>query len=99
MLKPENPYTQPQVDAQPPSGGCVLKRSLQALNDISTRQPPSGGCVLKPHHPRRHQPTERAAAFRRLCVETTDKSPDLSRSLSQPPSGGCVLKPKFVLLI
>ena len=33
--------------SQPPSGGCVLKLFLGALNWIGFGQPPSGGCVLK----------------------------------------------------
>ena len=33
---------------QPPSGGCVLKLYLPALNRAIRYQPPSGGCVLKP---------------------------------------------------
>ena len=34
--------------AQPPSGGCVLKRVKQCLAVGYGEQPPSGGCVLKP---------------------------------------------------
>ena len=33
--------------AQPPSGGCVLKRALNEANIEKMVQPPSGGCVLK----------------------------------------------------
>ena len=32
---------------QPPSGGCVLKRSQERAAEAGERQPPSGGCVLK----------------------------------------------------
>ena len=40
--------TSPHRQAQPPSGGCVLKR--EAANNMPQffAQPPSGGCVLKP---------------------------------------------------
>ena len=34
--------------AQPPSGGCVLKRRLDTQWYGFDTQPPSGGCVLKP---------------------------------------------------
>ena len=34
-------------DAQPPSGGCVLKRDVLGQPSIGEVQPPSGGCVLK----------------------------------------------------
>ena len=33
--------------AQPPSGGCVLKRFRTYCYSIREIQPPSGGCVLK----------------------------------------------------
>ena len=34
-------------EAQPPSGGCVLKRNNQQHPHQQLQQPPSGGCVLK----------------------------------------------------
>ena len=34
--------------AQPPSGGCELKRTLQTPLYRQACQPPSGGCELKP---------------------------------------------------
>ena len=34
--------------AQPPSGGCVLKRVYKIHTAPYIFQPPSGGCVLKP---------------------------------------------------
>ena len=58
------------MPSQPPSGGCVLKLSDEALAVLTAFQPPSGGCVLK-------RPCLNAfafwyfpAAFGRLCVET-----------------------------
>ena len=60
--------------AQPPSGGCVLKRFLPPPPISYAPQPPSGGCVLKRLInvllPTRRQ----AAAFGRLCVETSYSS-------------------------
>ena len=35
------------TSAQPPSGGCVLKRRLPRCPCWLRAQPPSGGCVLK----------------------------------------------------
>ena len=32
---------------QPPSGGCVLKRTKREHSYTVVSQPPSGGCVLK----------------------------------------------------
>ena len=34
-------------EAQPPSGGCVLKQAVSNEANVATSQPPSGGCVLK----------------------------------------------------
>ena len=34
-------------EAQPPSGGCVLKHSVPQARRTKRSQPPSGGCVLK----------------------------------------------------
>ena len=34
-------------EAQPPSGGCVLKPIQSRLHAGQRGQPPSGGCVLK----------------------------------------------------
>ena len=36
--------------AQPPSGGCVLKRAANYVATYTVNQPPSGGCVLKLHY-------------------------------------------------
>ena len=33
--------------SQPPSGGCVLKRTGSFTSKSKANQPPSGGCVLK----------------------------------------------------
>ena len=37
-----------KIDAQPPSGGCVLKHQYERNRTRVRPQPPSGGCVLKP---------------------------------------------------
>ena len=92
MLKPEYVCVYERTKKQPPSGGCVLKPHAQVNADAQLPQPPSGGCVLK----LLNEAIKRAyiaAAFRRLCVETT--SPNGSSAGGgggQPPSGGCVLK-------
>ena len=36
-------------EAQPPSGGCVLKLAQPSTPTTGVIQPPSGGCVLKQH--------------------------------------------------
>ena len=36
-----------KIDAQPPSGGCVLKHQAHKVDKNFRLQPPSGGCVLK----------------------------------------------------
>ena len=36
-----------EIMAQPPSGGCELKRVAAWLDRYSRCQPPSGGCELK----------------------------------------------------
>ena len=38
-------------EAQPPSGGCVLKQFVPLRHCLYSAQPPSGGCVLKPNTP------------------------------------------------
>ena len=35
------------LETQPPSGGCVLKRYNRVFLYLRQNQPPSGGCVLK----------------------------------------------------
>ena len=55
------------------------------------KQPPSGGCVLKPIVAVDGDTAVIAAAFGRLCVETS-QAQVLQGSVWQPPSGGCVLK-------
>jgi len=57
-------------------------------------QPPSGGCVLKPTNEIKENHKSFAAAFGRLCVETTHFKLQLKPFSGQPPSGGCVLKLK-----
>ena len=56
---------------QPPSGGCVLKHHKLCRSPAVLSQPPSGGCVLKPQYGYGCGRAIRPAAFRRLCVETT----------------------------
>ena len=56
-------------EAQPPSGGCVLKLCF-AGKATSRDQPPSGGCVLKLRPVLSKKLLIPPAAFRRLCVET-----------------------------
>ena len=65
-----------ECNGQPPSGGCVLKQQVEAEIQAITNQPPSGGCVLKQLLLARCFRTYKPAAFRRLCVETANKSPD-----------------------
>ena len=77
---------------QPPSGGCVLKPTSSNWDGVNTRQPPSGGCVLKPNDQTGFNRLSLAAAFGRLCVETSAWARSRMGS-TQPPSGGCVLKP------
>ena len=60
---------------QPPSGGCVLKQGGTISAAEIKKQPPSGGCVLKPYLDGIDTPYIEAAAFGRLCVETTEPSP------------------------
>ena len=68
----------------------MLKQFKQYQIDMAQMQPPSGGCVLKQYGKFRLM-VMGAAAFGRLCVETTVV---LYQPLEdfQPPSGGCVLK-------
>ena len=56
---------------QPPSGGCVLKQAGAITTDKLGAQPPSGGCVLKLLTILGKLCMKNAAAFGRLCVETT----------------------------
>ena len=58
--------------AQPPSGGCVLKHFLIDNPHYMGMQPPSGGCVLKHVGVCVANRKAVAAAFGRLCVETID---------------------------
>ena len=65
----------------------LLFRGLNVRN-----QPPLGGCVLKRLQYKKFGSHRRPAAFRRLCVETSDSCDD-TYIITQPPLGGCVLKP------
>ena len=77
--------------AQPPSGGCVLKRPAADRAYFALFQPPSGGCVLKLCRPvyfhyERIQPPSGGCVLKRVC------RPGILKTRIQPPSGGCVLK-------
>ena len=61
---------------QPPSGGCVLKLPLAIRIYAARYQPPSGGCVLKLVIFGNTLPAGAPAAFRRLCVETSEAAND-----------------------
>ena len=61
------------VRIQPPSGGCVLKHKIDEKVLDYYNQPPSGGCVLKHNVIDELDTPTRPAAFRRLCVETSNK--------------------------
>ena len=78
---------------QPPSGGCVLKQSLTG-GKISRKQGSRLRAAVCWNKVAKYDqiPQSQAAAFGRLCVETTwDKLPPNAQA-AQPPSGGCVLK-------
>ena len=77
--------------SQPPSGGCVLKLFKFGCQISAAEQPPSGGCVLKPPATTTFRCRINAAAFGRLCVETSFGFDGVD-DFKQPPSGGCVLK-------
>ena len=71
MLKHIHGQGKDLLNAQPPSGGCVLKPlAFNSLNDLSP-QPPSGGCVLKHYKIDCDKLDELAATFGWLCVETS----------------------------
>ena len=98
VLKPLNDTGALRQSMQPPSGGCVLKQTNIQPNPQHERQPPSGGCVLlKPAVVVGSNGAQSAAAFRRLCVETSAISGSKFSWNEQPPSGGCVLKPSVVV--
>ena len=59
-----------QIEYQPPSGGCVLKREMSHPNGQNPSQPPSGGCVLKHSLIGARIRYQDPAAFGRLRVET-----------------------------
>ena len=78
-------------DKQPPSGGCVLKQTIEDYSKETNPQPPSGGCVLKQINSTWNSGKLNAATFGWLCVET--ELYGISTAIAaQPPSGGCVLK-------
>ena len=58
-------------DAQPPLGGCVLKRVKVKPNSTKVIQPPLGGCVLKP--------------FRALPLPSCFPQPPLGGCVLKPP--------------
>ena len=57
---------------------------------VRTRQPPSGGCVLKQYGQSRICGRFHAAAFGRLCVETTWKSWPFCKSVAAAFGRLCV---------
>ena len=60
------------AQSQPPSGGCVLKHRVSRFDGYIIQQPPSGGCVLKRCTHQNVLNNASAAAFGRLCVETSE---------------------------
>ena len=70
MLKPIPARRRARRQSQPPSGGCVLKRS-SGISHIFCSRPAAFRrlCVETIFHPP-IKPNEYPAAFRRLCVET-----------------------------
>ena len=52
----------------------MLKRKERELRAEMGKQPPSGGCVLKQTEVKADLKTAKAAAFGRLCVETSSRS-------------------------
>ena len=79
------------LQAQPPSGGCVLK-PMETIHLIGGNEPAAFGrlCVETSVIIRVSDGTK-PAAFGRLCVETFGYSSHFC-TMRQPPSGGCVLK-------
>ena len=69
----------------------MLKLHQRRIKVNRLGQPPSGGCVLKQITITFGKDSNGAAAFRRLCVETSYLI-TVFALLQQPPSGGCVLK-------
>ena len=76
--------------AQPPSRGCVLKLAPTTIWLIIYKQPPSRGCVLKHFGINLSHFYHRAAAFARLCVETTRTSERSSKSSAAAFARLCV---------
>ena len=72
VLKPNRGFSVGGYTGQPPSGGCVLKQDGNPEYCQARIQPPSGGCVLKLAVQKRGKDGNFPAAFRRLCVETTN---------------------------
>ena len=68
------------------------KFSQQGILKLTILQPPSRGCVLKHSALAYGVSFVLAAAFARLCVETSKSAVMFNRTLKQPPSRGCVLK-------
>ena len=72
VLKLDNDLFFLFIVGQPPSGGCVLKLDNDVFFLFIVGQPPSGGCVLKHYNTVNQIELKLAAAFGRLCVETTN---------------------------
>ena len=49
----------------------MLKQHTRINNTVNHEQPPSGGCVLKHYPNEKYFAAAPAAAFGRLCVETS----------------------------
>ena len=82
----------PVLKSQPPSGGCVLKHSIEFKRGRGSGPAAFGRlCVETKNLYEYPLDCLEPAAFGRLCVETAT-SCKLPSSRSQPPSGGCVLK-------
>ena len=77
--------------AQPPSGGCVLKRSHARRKARKQTQPPSGGCVLK-QKAENHEQSTTYQPPSGGCVLKQGDGDRAATFIPQPPSGGCVLK-------
>ena len=78
--------------AQPPSGGCVLKHAGD-FGFCGFQRPAAFGRLCVETNPQRTIPySSIPAAFGRLCVETEYQKLAFLALTLQPPSGGCVLK-------
>ena len=71
MLKPIATQHHDIAHVQPPSGGCVLKRSVLAVSAITIAAPAAfGRLCVETSKTLYSLPLPAPAAFGRLCVET-----------------------------